>query len=98
MKGCDFVFDKNYNMMPWQEKELFYKTQKHLPNIDPASVMETAGLDVSKNFAGLLQNSEEDRLDITELYKRMEKVEKQNEELQKENVQLKKEMETLKKK
>jgi len=82
--GCDFVFADTYTQMTWQEKELFYKINKHLPNIDAASNMENDGLDVGKNFSGLLQNAEEDRLDITELFKRMEKLEKESKELKNE--------------
>ena len=51
--------------------------------------MEASGLDVAGNFSGLLQNAEEDRLDITELFKRMEKLEKENEKLKKEITDLK---------
>ncbi len=75
---CDFVFTEGYKRMPWQEKELFYKTKKHLPYIDAASVMDEEGLDLGANFTGLLQNLEEDRLDITELFKRVEALEKEN--------------------
>jgi hypothetical protein len=70
--------------MSWQEKELYYKTHKRLPFVDPASEMESNGLDVSKNFSGLLQNVEENTLDITELYKRLGELVRQNEELKKE--------------
>jgi hypothetical protein len=98
VSGCDFVFEKGYNRMTWQEKELYYTIHKRLPNIDAAAVMEKEGLDVSKNFSGLLQNVEENRLDITELFKRIEKVEQQNTSLAKENEELKKEIEFLKKK
>lgn len=80
---CDFVFADDYKKMSWQEKELFCKTKKHLPNVDPAAVMEKEGLDVSKNFSGLLQNVEENRLDITELFEKYEQLQMQYSELNK---------------
>ncbi|MBI4930490.1 MAG: hypothetical protein HY841_06990, partial [Bacteroidetes bacterium] len=76
--GCDFVFEKDHNKMTWQEKELYYKIYKRLPKMDAAAVMEKDGLDVGTNFSGLLQNVEEDRLDITELFIRIEKIENEN--------------------
>jgi len=82
--GCDFVFAADYNKMTWHEKELYYKKHKRLPYMESAITMESDGLDVGANFSGLLQNIEEDRLDMTELFIRMEKVEKQNENLKKE--------------
>lgn len=89
--GCDFVFDPNYEKMPWQEKELYYKTHHRLPHgLDAAPIMENEGLDVGTNFIGLLQNVEEDRLDITELFKRMENLEKENDNLKREIEVLKK--------
>ena len=97
--GCDFVFEPDYERMTWQEKELYYKTHKRLPHgLDAAATMENDGLDVGTNFTSLLQNVEEDRLDITELFMRMEKLEKQNEMLIKQNEELKKGIEKLKKK
>jgi hypothetical protein len=80
---CDFVFEENFVRLNFEEKELFYKKHKHLPNIPPASEIETNGLDLSEVMKGMMQNIEEDRLDITELYKRLVKLEEENKELKK---------------
>jgi hypothetical protein len=85
----DFVFDENYQRMSYDEKRNFYKINKHLPNVPSAKEIETDGLDIGNVMKGIMQNVEEDRLDITELFIRMEKLEKQNEELKKEIIDLK---------
>jgi hypothetical protein len=78
---CDFVFDENFVRLNFEEKEKFYKKYKHLPNIPPASEIETNGLDLSEVMKGMMQNIEEDRLDITELYKLILEQKKQIENL-----------------
>jgi hypothetical protein len=93
--GCDFVFADDYQKMPWQERELYYKTHKRLPYIDPASEMEKDGIDIGANFTGLLHNVEESILDITELYKRVNEIAKQNEKLLQLNKELQKEIAIL---
>ncbi len=77
----DFVFDENHKRKSIEEKENFYKTNKHLPNIPTAKEIETDGLDVGDVMSGMMQEAEETRLDITELYKRLLKLEKENEKL-----------------
>ncbi len=86
----DFVFDEDYQRMNYDEKENFYKKNKHLPNIPSGKEIETEGLDVGGVMKGMMQNIEEDRLDITELFKRIEQIEKENAELKKQIAQLKK--------
>jgi hypothetical protein len=77
----DFVFEENYQRMSILDKEIFYKKEKHLPNIDKASMIETDGLQVGKTMNGMMQNIEENTLDIAELYKRLLILEKENSEL-----------------
>jgi hypothetical protein len=79
---CDFVFDSNYNPMTYQEKENYYKEFKHLPGIDPETIVREKGLNITKNMKGMLQNIEEDRLDITKLYEKIEEQQKKIEELE----------------
>jgi hypothetical protein len=67
--------------MTIEEKEKFYLQNKHLPGIDPTSVVSKKGLNVNKNLVGILQNVEEDRLDISSLYKLIEKQNAEIEEL-----------------
>jgi hypothetical protein len=66
---CDFVFAKDYKRMSILDKEEYYVQNKRLPGIDPAAVVEQKGIDIGQNMKGMLQNLEEDRLDITALYK-----------------------------
>lgn len=87
---CDFVFDENYQRMNYDEKEKFYEKNKHLPNIPSGKEIETTGLDVGDVMKGMIQNIEEDRLDITELYKLVSNLQIENEKLQNEIKELKK--------
>lgn len=80
---CDFVFKPGYEKMSWLEKEAFYTKEGHLPYVVSEKTIEENGLDVGETMSGMMQNIEEDRLDITELFKRMEKIEIENELLKK---------------
>ncbi len=77
----DYVFNPGYNKMSIEEKEHYYKTNQHLPGIDPANTVEKKGLNINKNISGILQNLEEDRIDITELYKVIQQQQKEIDEL-----------------
>jgi hypothetical protein len=55
----DFVFDKNYKLMPLCEVEAFVKTNHHLPEIPSAEEVYKDGLDVAQMDAKLLQKIEE---------------------------------------
>jgi hypothetical protein len=89
-KWCDYVFEEDFVRLSILEKEEFYQKFKHLPNIPPASEIETNGLDLSEVMKGMMQNIEEDRLDITEIYKKLLKLEEENKTLRKEIENLKK--------
>ncbi len=91
----DFVFDENYQRMNYIEKELFYKKYKHLPNVPPAAEIEADGLDLGNVMKGIMQNVEEDRLDITELFSKMSKVAEQNELLLEQIEELKRQIQIL---
>ncbi|MFH1319555.1 MAG: hypothetical protein ABII90_02730, partial [Bacteroidota bacterium] len=75
---CDYVFDENYERMSWQEKAEFIKENKHLPGIDPGKKIEEEGLSVGKTMAGITLNVEENRLDITDLYKMYYELKEEN--------------------
>lgn len=70
-QGCDFVFEPNYNLMPLNELDNFIKTNKHLPEVSPAAVMESEGINLSEMNALLLQKIEELTLYIIEQDKRI---------------------------
>ncbi|MBI4649395.1 MAG: hypothetical protein HY738_23045, partial [Bacteroidia bacterium] len=87
---CDYMFDDDHKRMTPEEKEKYYKENKHLFGIAPGKEIEKNGLDVGSTVAGLTLNVEELSLDYIDLYKMII-------ELKKENAQMKKEIEELKK-
>jgi hypothetical protein len=80
---CDYVFEPDYDVMPWKEKENFYMENKHLPGIKPASNIMEEGLELGQTVRGVMLNVEENRLDITQLYKIIEELKQENKELRK---------------
>ncbi len=82
-QGCDFVFEDNYHLLPLNEVEKYIKTNKHLPDVAPAAVMESEGINMSEISALLLRKIEELTLYVIEMNK--------------ENEALKQEIELLKK-
>ncbi len=88
---CDFVFDRNYHRMTWQEKLAYINANKHLPAITSEKEIETNGLKTYESMKGMMQNIEENTLDIIDLY---QLIKKQNEEI----IDLKREISELKQK
>ncbi len=86
--GCDYVFDPEYKRMTWMEKAKYFSDNRHLPQIDSALEMQKNGFALAKTTQGILFNTEENSLDIIELYKLIT-------ELRKENLDLKKRLENL---
>ncbi|PCJ79770.1 MAG: hypothetical protein COA57_15405 [Flavobacteriales bacterium] len=78
---CDFAFAPDYQHMHWKTKEEFYTDSMRLPYVDSEPYILQHGLDLGKNMEGMMLNVEENRLDITELYKRLERLEKENKDL-----------------
>ena len=87
---CDYVFEDKYKRMPFEEQIKYYRENKHLKEVPTANDVETNGLPVSVVVRGLTLNMEETKLDMIDLYKMIQ-------ELQKQNQLLKKEIENLKK-
>jgi len=81
----DHVFADDHVLMNWRKKEKIYKKERHLPGIPSADDIGKNGLDIAPVMSGMTFNIEENRMDITALYKRMEKQDKKIEELEKEN-------------
>lgn len=75
-QGCDFVFDKNYDLMSLHKLENYINLNKHLPAIAPAKEMESKGISVSELSAQLLRKVEELTLYVIEQQKRIEQLEK----------------------
>ena len=56
----DYVFDKDYKLMPLEKLESFIKSKKHLPNISSAKEINTSGkLDMTQMQLKLLEKIEE---------------------------------------
>ena len=69
---ADFVFNKNYKLMPLNEVEAYYLANKHLPNIPTAKDIEANGNELAKTDALLLQKIEELTIYIVQQQKEIE--------------------------
>lgn len=58
-QGCDFVFEPDYNLMSLDELDNFISNNKHLPEVAPAAIMESEGINLSEMNALLFQKIEE---------------------------------------
>jgi hypothetical protein len=81
LNGADFVFEKDYKLMPLNELEKFVKEQKHLPEVAPTKEMEKNGTDLGNLNSKLLQKMEEMTLYIIEQNKKLEQQSKSIEDL-----------------
>ena len=66
---CDYVFDDNYELLPLNEVEKYYKTYKHLPDIPPSSEIEINGLDLGKLVSLQMKKIEELTIHLVEMQK-----------------------------
>lgn len=72
----DYVFAKNYELMPLSDLETFIETENHLPGIPSASEMEAdGGIAVGEMQTILVKKIEEANLYILQLNKRIEELE-----------------------
>ncbi|HEX2920404.1 MAG TPA: hypothetical protein VHO50_04480 [Bacteroidales bacterium] len=81
-EGADFVFYPEYNLPDLAGVEKYIEENKHLPDVPPASEMQTDGMSVSEMQTTLLQKIEEITLYLIDL-------KKENSELRNELQQLK---------
>ena len=79
----DYVFAKNYPLMPLEEVEQFIKENGHLPNIPAAQEMEEDGINLAETNKMLMEKVEELTLYLIEQNKAIEQMKKQIDELQK---------------
>ena len=68
---ADFVFDKNYKLMPLSEVEQYVVTENHLPNVPSAKEVIQNGVDLVEMNKILLQKVEELTLYIISQEKRL---------------------------
>jgi hypothetical protein len=66
---ADYVFGKNYNMLPLSDVESFITKNKHLPGIPSAEEVVKNGVDLAEMDAKLLEKVEELTLYIIQLQK-----------------------------
>lgn len=71
----DYVFEKNYSLMPLKEVESYIEQNGHLPNIPSAEKMITEGIDLAEMNRLLLEKIEELTLHIIEQEKRIDALE-----------------------
>lgn len=65
----DYVFDKDYKLMPMEELQNYISTYKHLPGFAPAAEVKLSGIDLGNTNKLLLEKVEELTLYILALKK-----------------------------
>lgn len=78
---CDYVFEKNYCLLPLSEVEAHIQQYGYLHNTPSAKVIETEGLEVGKMTANQQEKIEEIFLHLIEMNKKIAALEKENAEL-----------------
>lgn len=78
----DYVFNKNYYLMPLKEVEIFINNNGHLPNVSPAKIIEEEGLNLGETNKLLMQKIEELTLYLIEQQKLLEQQQKRIEALE----------------
>jgi hypothetical protein len=87
---ADYVFNKDYKLMPIAELEKFVVENKHLPNIPAGNEIEKNGLDVGTVQAKQMEKIEELTLYILEMNKKMQEQDKKMVEQNKRIIELEK--------
>ncbi len=70
---ADYVFDKDYKLLPLTEVEKYIKANHHLPEVPSTEEVEANGINVGEMNALLLKKIEELTLHIIDLEKRIKK-------------------------
>ena len=69
---ADYVFEKDYKLMPLRDLEKFIQANKHLPDVPSSEEVEKNGVEVTEISAVLLKKIEELTLYTIELQKKLE--------------------------
>ncbi|MEM7041032.1 MAG: hypothetical protein AAF570_28975, partial [Bacteroidota bacterium] len=69
---CDYVFEPDYDLRPLEEVDAYIRAHKHLPNIPPASEVESEGLELGDMQTRMMEKIEELTLYVIELKKEIE--------------------------
>jgi len=72
----DYVFAKDYNLMPISEVEQFITENQHLPGVPPAAEVEANGMNLGEINIILVQKVEELTLYIIQLQKQIDELKK----------------------
>jgi len=70
----DYVFGKDYNLLPLNEVEQFITENQHLPNVPSAAEVEANGVNIGEMNAILLKKMEEMTLYIIDLQKQIDEL------------------------
>jgi hypothetical protein len=70
--GPDYVFEKDYNLLPLKEVEHYIAQNKHLPEVPSAKDMESDGLNLKEMNLILLKKVEELTLHLIDATKKIE--------------------------
>ncbi|MBC7937719.1 MAG: hypothetical protein H7Y86_20410 [Rhizobacter sp.] len=70
----DYVFEKDYKLMPMDELENYISTNKHLPGIAPAAEVKANGIDLGNTNKQLLEKIEELTLYMLALKKEIDQL------------------------
>jgi hypothetical protein len=73
----DYVFEKDYNLLPLSEVEKYINANKHLPEVPSAKEMEANGMNLKEMNLILLKKVEELTLHMIELKKENEEIKKE---------------------
>jgi len=78
---ADYVFSKDYKLMPLKELEAYINTNKHLPNIPAAEQVKEQGIDLTEMNIKLLEKIEELTLHLIEQQKQIDALKIENEKI-----------------
>ena len=78
---ADYVFSKDYQLMPLEKVESFIQENQHLPNVPSANEIENNGIDVEMVTVSQQEKIEELFLHLIEMNKRMKEIEAENKKL-----------------
>lgn len=74
---ADYVFEKDYKLMPLKEVEKYIMAHKHLPEVPSSQEVEANGIEVTEISAVLLKKIEELTLYTIELQKKLDDQQKE---------------------
>lgn len=78
---ADYVFDKEYKLMPLEELKNYVEVNKHLPNIPSAEEVKTEGIQVADMNVKLLEKIEELHLYVLQQQEQIKEQQKEINEL-----------------